>query len=230
MAINKESNGYTFGFAIVLVIVVGVALSSISLSLKPMQDKNARDKKMMDILGAIKIEATRANAAELFNKYVTQQVVLNAAGEIIEGDAFTIDVKKQHRDKTLAESDKIYPLYVCEKDGNKFYVIPMVGKGLWGPIWGFVAVEQDKTTIFGAKFDHKGETPGLGAEIKSYDKFQKQFEGKKIDQTMLVAKGGADKSDPYEVDGITGGTITSKGVEEMFNRSVQIYNSGLKSL
>lgn len=230
MAIDKESNGYTFGFAIVLVIVVGVALSSISLSLKPYQNKNDRDKKMMDILGAIKVETTRSNAADLFAKHVKKQVVLNSDGQIVDGTAFDIDVKKQHRDKTLAESDKKYPLYICDKDGSTYYVIPMVGKGLWGPIWGFVSVESDKTTIFGAKFDHKGETPGLGAEIKSYKKFQAQFEGKKIDKSMLVAKSGADKSSSYEVDGITGGTITSKGVEEMINRSIVIYNSGLSTL
>ena len=230
MAINKEGNGYTFGFAIALVVVVGIALSTISLSLKPIQNKNAQAKKMIAILGAIKVDATRANAEELFKKHIKKQYVFDAAGNQAEGNAFDIDVKKQFRDKTISADKMKYPLYECENNGKKHYVIPMVGKGLWGPIWGFIAVNDDKITIFGAKFDHQGETPGLGAEIKNYERFQKQFEGKKIDQTMLVAKGGADQSSPYEVDGITGGTITSKGVEEMYNRSITIYNQGLKSL
>ena len=230
MAVNKEGNGFTFGFAIALVVVVGISLATVSLGLKPFQQKNEADKKMMSILGAIKVDATRLNAAALFKKHVKEMYVLDANGEKIKGDAFDIDIKKQHRNKNITEADKVYPLYICDNDGEKFYVIPMVGKGLWGPIWGFAAIKSDKVTIYGATFNHKTETPGLGAEINSYKKFQKQFESKKIDQDLFVAKSGADQSSSYEVDGITGGTITSKGVQEMFNRTMEIYIKGISTL
>jgi Na+-transporting NADH:ubiquinone oxidoreductase subunit C len=106
----------------------------------------------------------------------------------------------------------------------------MVGKGLWGPIWGFVALEGDYNTVYGAVFSHKSETPGLGAEI-SEAFFQEPFEGKTIYNTegklvsIDVKKGGAGDSNPHAVDGITGGTITSVGVQEMMKRTFGIYDT-----
>lgn len=227
MAINKESNGYTFLFAIILVIVVGSGLAAISEGLKPIQMKNQADKKKMEILSAIKVEATRPEANDKFDEYITEQVVLNSEGESMEGEqAFDIDVQSQFRDKTIDPKDRKYPLYIAQKDGKKFFIIPMVGKGLWGPIWGFVAVADDKKSVVGATFNHKGETPGLGAEIAT-PFFQDQF-----NEGVVIQDGGsfkqinvqkAGKGKPNAVDGITGGTITSKGVEEMLNRTLQVY-------
>jgi Na+-transporting NADH:ubiquinone oxidoreductase subunit C len=227
MAFDKNSNGFTFGFAIAMVVVVGAVLALIAMGLKERQVKNQLDKKRIDILGAIKVEASRENAAEVFNQYVKNSYVIDHKGNPVEGgvSAFDIDIKKDFRDKTLSEEDKRYPLYECEKDGKMLYVVPMVGKGLWGPIWGFVSVEDDFTTIYGAKFDHKTETPGLGAEIKE-DFFTEKFDEKKLadkGKYFEVLKGGSVPSEPNQVDGITGGTITSKGVEEMMNRTFDIY-------
>jgi Na+-transporting NADH:ubiquinone oxidoreductase subunit C len=111
------------------------------------------------------------------------------------------------------------PVYICEKEGEKYYVFPLRGKGLWGPIWGYMALESDLNTVYGSVFDHKSETPGLGAEINE-DWFQADFVGKKIFQdgkftSVEVAKGGAPEGDMHAVDAISGGTITSKGVEAM---------------
>ena len=117
-----------------------------------------------------------------------------------------------------------FPLFVCNKEGQDLYVVPVVGNGLWGPIWGFVALESDMETIYGAVFNHKTETPGLGAEIKE-GFFQDPFKGKKISKVsphFAVVKGGAPTTE-YSVDGITGGTITSKGVGEMVDRTMAIY-------
>ena len=233
MAIDKNSNGYTFGFAIVMVAVVGTMLAVASQGLKSRQDKNATDKKMISILSAINVEATRANAQEMYKKYVVDSKII--AGKDLSLEAFDIDIKKEYRDKKLAASDRNYPLYICEKEGLKYYVIPVIGKGLWGPIWGFVALESDYKTIYGATFDHKAETPGLGAEIK-YTSYSDQYTGEVITDTtgtfqpIIVVKDGSGSGLNSKVDGITGGTITSKGVEEMTTRTLEVYANYFNSL
>ncbi len=233
MALDKNSSAFTFGFAIIMVVVVGAALSFTAMSLKPMQDQNAADKKRMDILGAIKVEATRANAQEVYSTYIKSSLVLNHKGEVKEGaEAFDVDIQKEFRDKTLTEEDRNYPLFLAEKDGKEYLVVPVVGKGLWGPIWGFCGLESDYTTFYGASFDHKSETPGLGAEIKT-DMFEGQFPGKTLNydgnKLFEVTKGAGSSSTNFQVDGITGGTITSKGVEEMLVRTFNIYKNYFES-
>lgn len=230
MAVNKDSNGYTFLFAIILVAVVGVSLASLSVGLKPRQTKNVEVKKKMDILGAINIEGvTRKNAEELYDQYilVDECIVIDENGNATEGNAFDVDIKKEFRDKNLDASKRQYPLYVANVDGAKKFILPMVGKGLWGPIWGYVAINDDMSSIYGAVFDHKTETPGLGAEIKTAA-FQKQFIDELIsaDQSykkLKIVKDGTGSDAMHKVDGITGGTITSKGVEEMLDRTLQVY-------
>ena len=233
MAIDKNSNSYTFGFAILMVIVVGSLLAVASQGLKTRQEKNATDKKMMSILSAINIEATRENAQEMYNKYVIDSKIIS--GKDLNAEAFNVDIKKEFRDKNISVSDRNYPLYICEKDGDKYYIIPVVGTGLWGPIWGFVALESDFKTIYGANFDHKSETPGLGAEIK-YASYSDQYTGETISDTtgsfqpIIVVKDGSGSGINSKVDGITGGTITSKGVEEMTTRTLEVYANYFKSL
>ena len=230
MAVNKDSNSYTFIFAIILVAVVGTSLASLSVGLKPRQDKNVEVKKKMDILAAIKVETTRKTATDLYSQYilVDECLVIDEKGNAVEGiDAFDVDIKKDFRNKNLPVEKRNYPLYVASIEGAKKYIIPVVGSGLWGPIWGYLAVNEDKTSIFGAVFDHKTETPGLGAEIKT-SAFQKQFNGELISadgqyKKMKIVKDGSGSAKEFTVDGITGGTITSKGVEEMLDRTMQVY-------
>jgi Na+-transporting NADH:ubiquinone oxidoreductase subunit C len=236
MAINKDSNGYTFGFAITMVVVVGAILAGVAMATKPFKDKNDEVKKKMDIVKALmdtqeeKDAITRANAADEFNKYVNLEdaIVINMNGEIQDDvEAFDVDIRKENRDKTLADIDKNYPLYIAEVNGKKAYVIPVVGKGLWGPIWGNICLDEDMNTIKGATFDHKGETPGLGAEIKQAFFINGWLQEKVADengdfQKFEVVKDKSGTKDK-KVDGITGGTITSKGVEEMVNRCLQPY-------
>ena len=233
MAIDKNSNSYTFGFAILMVIVVGTLLAVASQGLKTRQEKNATDKKMMSILSAINIDATRENAQEMYNKYVIDSKIIS--GKDLSAEAFNVDIKKEFRDKNISVSDRNYPLYICEKDSYKYYIIPVIGTGLWGPIWGFVALESDFKTIYGANFDHKSETPGLGAEIK-YASYSDQYTGETISDTsgsfqpIIVVKDGSGSGINSKVDGITGGTITSKGVEEMTTRTLEVYVNYFKSL
>lgn len=236
MAINKESNGYTFGFSIALVVVVGAILAGIAMWTKEYKAENDEVKKQMNILKALlpKEEGdkiNRQNAKEEFAKYVNldEALVLDMNGDLKEGvDAFDVDIKKEFRDKTLKLEDKNYPLYVAEIDGKKAYIIPVVGKGLWGPIWGNICLASDKRTIQGATFDHKTETPGLGAEIKQAF-FIKGFIGEQVSgedgsfAKFEVVKDNSGNGINNKVDGITGGTITSKGVEEMVNRCLQPY-------
>lgn len=240
MAIDKNSNGFTFGFAIIMVVLVGAILAVAAMALKPAQSENIKREKMKDILAAIQLDVTMEEAPNAFQDYVKERLVIDYSGKVIssktgsidpaskEGDAFYVKVKKEFRSINNPE-DRNYPLFICEKDGKKYYVIPMVGKGLWGPIWGYVSVESDYKTIFGASFDHKTETPGLGAEIKE-DFFEKQFSGEEIKSNgdfteIKVVKGNSDPSNKHAVDGITGGTITSVGVQEMVNRTLAVYNT-----
>jgi Na+-transporting NADH:ubiquinone oxidoreductase subunit C len=243
MAINKETNGFTFGFAIMLVAVVGTVLALLAMGLKPMKDRNAEVKKQMEILSALMnlddAGINRSNTPDEFTKYVNLEdaVVLDLNGEVKEGKAFDVDIQKEYKDKNLAEQDKSYPLFVAKKDGKTQYIIPVIGKGLWGPIWGNLCLDEDMNTIVGASFGHKGETPGLGAEI-SQQFFIDRWIGEKIMNDngeflkFEIVKDGTGTTQPQKVDGITGGTITSKGVEEMANRCLQVYAkyfSNLKS-
>ncbi|MGB0871231.1 MAG: NADH:ubiquinone reductase (Na(+)-transporting) subunit C [Flavobacteriales bacterium] len=228
MALDKNSSGFTFGFAFVLVVVVGALLASVSMGLKDLQNKNKDDKKRMDILGAFGVEATRDNAAELYTKHIKKALIVSGKDKTTGKEAFAVDIQKEFRNKNLEAANRNYPLYIGEKEGKTFYIIPMVGKGLWGPIWGYVALGSDKQTIYGTKFDHKGETPGLGAEIKT-EMFTAQFKGEKINSKISVVKDGSGKGVNSKVDAITGGTITSVGVEEMVDRTLKVYSNYFKT-
>jgi Na+-transporting NADH:ubiquinone oxidoreductase subunit C len=236
MKINKESNGYVFGFTITLIAVVAIVLASLATGLKEKKEINGIAKKRMDILSAIQIASTRETADKVFNQYIKSTVVINSQGQVLEGeDAFLIDVKAQDRDKQLKDDQKKYPLFLAEKDGEKLFIIPVVGKGLWGPIWGYAAMKEDMRTVYGVSFGHKGETPGLGAEIEQ--KFftdlwvGKAFADASMNFTPIkVVKKGSGVDPSQQVDGITGGTITSKGVEEMMNRTMEIYVNYFKTL
>jgi len=245
MAINKDSNGYTFGFAIVLVVVVGSILALLAKGLKPMQDGNAEVKKQMDVLSALLTpeeyeKVTRKNAEDMFAQYVNldDAVVVNYAGEVVDGlygvdgklisgAAFDVDIKQEYKDKKRDEKFRNFPLFVAKKDGKTFYILPVIGKGLWGPIWGNICLGEDMNTIVGASFGHQGETPGLGAEI-TQKFFVNGWIGEKISNEdgftkFEVVKDNSGATTESKVDGITGGTITSVGVQEMANRCLGVY-------
>ncbi len=226
MDVNK--NSYTFIFASIMVVVVAAALSFAATSLKPAQEKNVEQEKMQNILSSIEVEASREEAEKLYPEYVKEALVVSESRLQDGVDAFAVDMAKEVR-KPVMERDA--PLYIASKEGKTYFVIPLRGQGLWGPIWGYISLEQDLSTIYGAVFDHKAETPGLGAEIK-FPMFTEQFKGKEIlDENgelvgIDVRKGDAEKYN--EVDGISGGTITSDGVEIMIAENLQAYIPFLK--
>ena len=127
--------------------------------------------------------------------------------------------------------ERALPVVVANVDGVVKYILPLRGVGLWGPIWGYVSLNEDKNTIFGVVFDHKGETPGLGAEI-TQPKFKSQFVGKLIfnngELMSISVKNGGGATGSHEVDAISGGTITSKGVESMLKDYLTCYEQFLK--
>jgi len=222
MDVNK--NSYTFGFAVIMVVVVATLLSVAAINLKPFQDKNIESEKKQNILTTVGVEVSREEAAIAFDKNITASFVLNNKGEVVEGDAFNIDLGVELKKDP---SQQKLPVFVSDINGKSIYILPMRGKGLWGPIWGYLALENDMSTIFGAVFDHKSETPGLGAEI-SLSWFQQPFIGKTIYEgdefvSVAVVKGGAKDGDMHGVDGISGGTITSDGVTDMLAERLNQY-------
>jgi Na+-transporting NADH:ubiquinone oxidoreductase subunit C len=267
MAINRDSNVYTIVFATVMVIIVGGLLAFLSMSLKPIQKENVTNEKMQNILQAIGIEetdgVTRAEAGEMFKKYITRRITINYKGEIVSDktaadeidpqdklDAFNINIRKEYSrfvkpimnqykgddakiEEALANSTDIhFPIFVCENNGETYYVLSASGKGLWDDIWGYVGVKSDATTINGSVFDHKGETPGLGSIIAE-TRFEEQFIGKTIEEAgayspIQVLKPGKELNQ-HQVDGISGATFTGVGVDEMLERNLKVYYNYFKN-
>ncbi|MBR5532220.1 MAG: NADH:ubiquinone reductase (Na(+)-transporting) subunit C [Bacteroidales bacterium] len=230
---NKQSNVYTIVYASVMVIVVAAALAFTAMSLKDAQQKNVETDKMKQILASIGVEATADNAKAEYEKYITKEsCVIDAKGNPVKGEVFDVNVAAQV--KLNAEERKL-PVFVAEINGAKKYIIPMYGAGLWGPIWGYISLDDNGSTIYGAYFAHKGETPGLGAEIDKPD-FRKKFVGKNFFKdgcfkSVEVLKAGQKSSNKADqVDAITGGTITSQGVSAMIENSFAPYETFFKSL
>ena len=222
MDVNK--NSYTFGFAAIMVIVVAALLSSAAIGLKPFQSKNVLLEKKQNILSSVGINIEREEADLKYPSVIKEELVINSKGEKIDGIAFDIDLQKELKKDP---SEQSLPLYISEINGERQYIIPLRGKGLWGPIWGFISLEDDLNKVFGAVFDHKTETPGLGAEI-NMPFFQDPFIGKTIFESddlvsIKVVKGGASEDDMHGVDGISGGTITSDGVTDMLMERLNMY-------
>ena len=249
MGINKDSNTYTISFAIILVIIVGGLLAAIANGLKPIQDENLINEKKQNILNCLpgNKSITRDEAGSVFADFVKQRLILNYNGDVKENtlldnstelnnkdstDAFSVDLLKEY--KTIKdEKSRNYPLFICDVEGKTYYVAPVMGKGLWAAVWGFIAIDESGNSISGTVFDHKSETPGLGAEI-SQDFFEDQFIGKLISnkdnyQSIEVNKPGNPLNE-FQVDGISGGTFTSVGVEEMMSRTLVVYHKYIKNL
>jgi len=229
---NVNSNAYTYTFATVMVVLVAVLLSGASLGLKSKQASNISQEKKQSILASIGIEVERSESDAAFGEYIKQSLTLQG-GTVVSEDAsaaFDIDMAAAIK---AGNMDRSVPLYVAEKEGDTYYIIPMRGKGLWGPVWGYLALESDGNTVVGATFDHKSETPGLGAEITT-PMFTDQFPGKKISEagmfkSISVVKAGTSAGD-YAVDGISGGTITSNGVNDMLTDCLAPYAEYFKNI
>ncbi|MDA3928744.1 MAG: NADH:ubiquinone reductase (Na(+)-transporting) subunit C [Prolixibacteraceae bacterium] len=223
---NRNGNTYTFIYASVMVIIVAAILSFTAITLKPFQKRNVEVEKKKNILSSVKIDATAVDAEAIYADKITDTYVVNSKGERVEGDAFKVDLKKEHA-KPIEE--QVLPVYEANLgDAGTKYVVPLRGSGLWGPIWGYIAMNEDMNTVYGAIFDHQGETPGLGAEIVT-SAFQEVFQGKTLFNSngefvsLIVAKAGETAPAEHKVDAISGGTITSKGLQEMLFNDLSSY-------
>ncbi|WP_026450553.1 Na(+)-translocating NADH-quinone reductase subunit C [Aequorivita capsosiphonis] len=247
MAKNTDKNSYTIIFAVIMVIVVGSLLAGVAQGLKSKITLNERFEKMQNILYAMGINdndgdgdvafiaTDKVEAA--FDTNITKQLVIQGDKVTEDPEAYLIDIKKEAEKAKDPNYQRRLPLFVGDKDGETLYVIPMRGKGLWDAIWGFVAIDKS-FVVHGVFFDHAGETPGLGAEIKQRY-FMDDFAGEEVMngdvfKGITVAKGNNDpinenKTD-NKVDAIAGATITGDGVTAMIKKDVRMYIPYLESL
>ena len=245
MGMNTDTNKYTILFAIGMVIVVGSLLAFTASSLAPNIDVNKRLEKQQNILYAMGINENTSSSAkfvstekapDLFKQYIVEQIIIQGGDISSSEDAYLIDVKKQQANSKVGIERKL-PLFVGEKENEKFYIAPIRGKGLWDAIWAYVAMDENMV-IQGAYFDHKGETPGLGANIKERF-FMDDFIGEHLMENgnfkgINVSKSNADPKNvdkmDYEVDAIAGATITGDGVAAMIKSELKLYVPYFKSL
>ena len=220
---KTNSNSYTIIYSAVLVLVVAFLLAFVFQALKPMQDANVQLDQQKQILFALNQDRdmTDAQAVELWKKIIVADDVIDAGGKVVETGrpggveaGFRLDSKD-------AKAGRL-ALYRCRVNGEEKYVIPVYGNGLWGPINGFIAINGDRRTVFGAYFNHESETAGLGAEIKDNAAWQAKFKGKHLfaggNDRQIVLSVEKKISDPgTQVDAVTGATLTSNGVTEMLH-------------
>lgn len=228
-----ERTGYIVLFTLGMTVLVALLLSALfygtreqALINEDVFNKRAILSAINDHLDTKVDDLSDEDVSGIFNTQV-EQVVLNMDGEVMDGMmAEKVDMAKE---KKKAEADRQLPLYVYNKDdGDKYYIVSVRGSGLWDEIWGNIAIGSDFNTVAGASFDHKGETPGLGAEIKDNPSFSKQFKGRQIydadgNYTSVVVRKGGAKNKTHEVDGISGATVTADGVGEMLYRGIKYY-------
>lgn len=230
------STKYIYTFAVIMTVVVATLLAGIIVVLGPMAKINEDIFNKRQVLEAIRTPLANAGqdidamtdqmVLDIFKDQV-QQTIVNAEGEPMDGmemEAIQLDMAAE-RKKPM--DDRMYPVYEVSFDNQSYYIFSVRGSGLWDAIWGNIALEEDMNTVAGVSFDHAGETPGLGAEIKDNAGWKAQFVGKKIYKgdeyvSVYVRKGGAiDKE--HEVDGLSGATVTADGVTEMLYNGLKIY-------
>lgn len=224
---NTNSNTYTIIYASVMVIIVAFLLAFVSSALKPMQDANVAIDKKSQILASLNIRGLeKSEIPTKYSEVIVSDPIIKADGTVVNEGAdkdkasFVLDSKDV--------TDENMPLYIANVDGATKYVIPVTGRGLWGGLWGYIALNEDCKSVFGAYMSHAGETAGLGALLVE-QWFQERFLGKKLFKEddakveLTVVKAGAVKDENYEVDGLTGATLTTVGIADMVQGGLQKY-------
>ena len=226
---NTNSNTYTIVYASVIVIIVAFLLAFVSITLKPTQDKNIELDKKKQILASLNIRdlSTPKEVEDKYNEVIVLDMIITS-----EGDTVQLGKDKDKAGFLVGNKDinsNNLPIYICNIGGETKYVVPMFGRGLWGGLWGYMAINNDCSTVFGAYFSHQSETAGLGSPIAE-QKFQDQFKGKHLfanddfsNIALTIVKKGQVKVKENEVDGLTGATLTTKGAANMVNSGLQQY-------
>lgn len=206
--LNTNNNGYIIAYATGLVVIVAFLLAFVSSALQDTIDANVKLDVKKQVMASLNVRefADDADAEAKYAEMIGENV------EVIDADTKTV-------------------LYTATVDGETKYVLSVKGQGLWGPIWGYIALNADKQTVFGAYFNHEGETAGLGAEIKDDKSWQAKFQGKKVfdgENVVLGVKKNVTLPES-EVDAVTGATLTSDGVDQMLKESIARYNAVLNA-
>lgn len=243
---KKFSNRYIYIYSAVLVIVVAALLAVVATVLKAPQQSNIKAEQMQMILQAANIRVDRTEAEQMYNQCIKDEIGIRQDGSIVlqysgkklvkgETRPFELNVKDEFKKFKAGDCKVTLPVFVCEKPNKEtVYVVPVRGAGLWGEIWGYVALKSDMNTIENVVFDHEGETPGLGGNIKDDPSFAESFVGKTIFEgeefTSVAVEKRVGKDLPHKVDALTGATLTSNGVSEMMKKSLEFYVPYFKSL
>lgn len=244
---NTNGNAYTVIYTTVVVALVAAILAFVAMTLKPKQDANIKAETISQMLTAAQFFTKDECSAmgndkvlEAYSQNIKEAYTINLKGEKVRD--LNTEVKSiELQDGLKAQNKNIkdgsdaadLPVYVFNKDGKSVTVVPVYGAGLWGPIWGYIALDEDLQTIVGAYFDHDSETPGLGAKIKDDPSFRAEFIGKKVnvasDPVFSVVKVGTSADENSSVDAITGATMTSKGLGEAIAFWLKAYAPFLSS-
>ena len=225
---NKNSNIYTIIYSVVLVMVVGILLSVVYQALRPKQLENIANDTKKQILASARLTPEKGeNISSLFDRHIVSSYLVDASGNRVDNGENPFDINVAIEFKKPIDK-RLLPVFECRTDNGLKYIVPVYGAGLWGPIWGYIAFDNNGNTIYGAYFGHEGETPGLGAEIEK-PVFRNQFDGKNIfssngDFTSIaVVKTGKEPQGKAWVHAVSGGTITSQGVQKMLFDSLEPY-------
>ena len=225
---KTNSNSYTIIYSVIIVVIVAFLLAFVFQALKPMQDANVALDKKKQILNSLNIrDLNDAQADAKYKEVVVADRVIDEKGKVLlpgtsggENAGFKLE-SKDYKEGKLA-------LYICRVNGETKYVVPVYGMGLWGPISGYIALNADKSTIYGVYFNHESETAGLGAEIKDNKAWQEKFQGKKLfksgdDKTIALSVEKKVEDPTTQVDADTGATLTSNGVRDMLHEALGKY-------
>lgn len=217
--INTNSNVYTVVYASVMVIIVAFMLAFVASALKETQDANVANDTKGQILTALGYDKAAINVAEVYSEKVQDNLFVDGELKAYEGDFNTTY-------GSLIKNGELHVFTATTAQDEKAYVIPVVGRGLWGGLWGYIAVNETKDKVLGTYFYHESETAGLGARIGE-KWFQDQFIGKPIfdengNVALTVVKAGAAQAE-NEVDGVTGATLTVNGVSAMVKDGLTTY-------
>jgi len=225
---KTNSNSYTIIYSVIIVVIVAFLLAFVFQALKPMQDANVALDKKKQILNSLNIrDLNDAQADAKYKEVIVADRVIDEKGKVLlpgttggEDAGFKLE-SKDYKEGKLA-------LYICRVNGETKYVIPVYGMGLWGPISGYIALNADKSTVYGVYFNHESETAGLGAEIKDNKAWQEKFQGKKLfkngDDKAIALSVEKKVEDPTtQVDAVTGATLTSNGVRDMLHEALGKY-------
>lgn len=244
---NTNGNAYTVIYTTVVVALVAAILAFVAMTLKPKQDANIKAETISQMLTAAQFYTKDECSAmgndkvlEAYSQNIKEAYTINLKGEKVrdlntEVKSIELQDGLKAQNKNIKDGSDVadLPVYVFNKDGKSVTVVPVYGAGLWGPIWGYIALDEDLQTIVGAYFDHDSETPGLGAKIKDDPSFRAEFIGKKVnvasDPVFRVVKVGTSADENSSVDAITGATMTSKGLGEAIAFWLKVYAPFLSS-